>query len=284
MNNESPLIPQGSLLEQKNKGRSRAKIAVFIVLVLHGMGLLAFLLVGCNHSDAPDKSIASNVPAQPSEPAASNPAPAFEPPATNPSTTTAENTNPVSTPPPSTPVTSNPTPAVVEPTPTPPPVTPATTTGDYKIAKGDTFGKIAKKAHISLKALTDANPGIEATKLKVGQTIHVPTSVAPASTSGGATATPGSTSLGATPATSDQIYTVKSGDSLTKIANQLGVKVKALRAANGLRTDKIKVGQKLKVPEKTTPTAAAPSSTELVPTPTPATSPSTSAPVSGAGR
>jgi peptidoglycan endopeptidase LytE len=43
---------------------------------------------------------------------------------------------------------------------------------------------------------------------------------------------------------------VKSGDSLTKIASQFGVSVKALRSFNNLKTDKIVVGQKLKVPAK----------------------------------
>ena len=43
---------------------------------------------------------------------------------------------------------------------------------------------------------------------------------------------------------------MKSGDNLTKIAAQHGTSVKALRAANGLKTDSIKVGQKLKIPAK----------------------------------
>ena len=43
---------------------------------------------------------------------------------------------------------------------------------------------------------------------------------------------------------------MKSGDNLTKIATQHGISVKALRAANGLKTDSIKVGQKLKIPAK----------------------------------
>ena len=34
MNNQNPLIPQGSVLEQKNKGRARVKIAVFFVLAI----------------------------------------------------------------------------------------------------------------------------------------------------------------------------------------------------------------------------------------------------------
>ena len=56
----------------------------------------------------------------------------------------------------------------------------------------------------------------------------------------------------------EQIYTVKSGDNLTKIARQFGTTVKALRAANGLKTDSIKVGQKLKIPAKASAPATAP--------------------------
>ena len=51
---------------------------------------------------------------------------------------------------------------------------------------------------------------------------------------------------------------MKSGDNLTKIATAHGVTVKALRAANGLKTDSIKVGQKLKIPAKTSAPVAAP--------------------------
>src|SRR5882724_6177831 len=51
MNNQSPLVPQGSFLEQKNKGRARVKIAVFFVLAIHGIGLLALLMQGCRRDD-----------------------------------------------------------------------------------------------------------------------------------------------------------------------------------------------------------------------------------------
>src|SRR5215467_6531901 len=52
MNNKSTLDPLGSLLEQKNKGRTRVKIAVFFVLAVHGVGLLALLLQGCHKEEA----------------------------------------------------------------------------------------------------------------------------------------------------------------------------------------------------------------------------------------
>src|SRR3974390_2487450 len=68
MNNQNPPIPQGSALEQKNKGRARMKIAVFFVLAVHGIGLMALLMQGCGQSKEQ---------APPAETAATNPPPAF---------------------------------------------------------------------------------------------------------------------------------------------------------------------------------------------------------------
>lgn len=42
-------------------------------------------------------------------------------------------------------------------------------------------------------------------------------------------------------------YTVKSGDSLIRIAKRYGTTPKAIKAANGLKTDVIRIGQKLKI-------------------------------------
>jgi peptidoglycan endopeptidase LytE len=43
-------------------------------------------------------------------------------------------------------------------------------------------------------------------------------------------------------------YTVVSGDTLSKIAAKFGVTVTALKAANNLTSDIIKLGQKLLIP------------------------------------
>jgi LysM repeat protein len=155
----------------------------------------------------------------------------------------------------------------------PPPmvVTPPTTeaaTAEYVVVKGDTLAKIAKKNGVTLKALKAANPGVEPAKLKVGQKLSVPAS---------ATATP-AVSVGASGG--EGAYTVKSGDTLMKIAKAHGTTVKAIESANNLTTTKIKVGQKLKIPAKAEAlTPAAPvSSTPAVPsqstTPAPANVPS----------
>ena len=41
--------------------------------------------------------------------------------------------------------------------------------GEHAVAKGETLSGIAKKSGISLKALQDLNPGVDATKLRIGQ-------------------------------------------------------------------------------------------------------------------
>ncbi len=48
---------------------------------------------------------------------------------------------------------------------------------------------------------------------------------------------------------SDNVYVIKPGDTLTRIAKTHGTTVKALKAANSLANDRIVVGARLKIPE-----------------------------------
>jgi LysM repeat protein len=224
MNNPSPLLPQGSVLEQntKNKGRARVKIAVFFVLAIHGVGLLALLMQGCKG----EKETASNQTGETNSYAATQQP--FEP--TNP-VVPLDSTNP----PPVTPIVTTLTPVA--------PPDPGVAT-DYVVKSGDTYVTIAKSKKVSVIALKEANPGVEPTKLQIGQKLHIPPPTAP-------TMHTASTGVPATDAnTGDPLYTVKSGDTLIKIASEHKTTVRALRTANSLRTDSIKVGQKLKIPVK----------------------------------
>ncbi len=49
-----------------------------------------------------------------------------------------------------------------------------TTANTYSIHAGDTLGKIARQNHVTVKALAEANPGINPTKLQIGQTLKLP--------------------------------------------------------------------------------------------------------------
>jgi LysM repeat protein len=248
MNNQNPLIPQGSALEQKNKGRARTKIAVFLALAINGTFLMALLMQGCGHSKEATPQ---------TETVPTNQPPAF-----------VETTNPpVTTSSPPAAVTA---PAVVE---APPQVAAPAAGTEYTIVKGDILANIAKNFHVSVKAITDANPGIEPTKLKIGQKIHIPAPSTPA-----AAATVPAAAAETASAGGEQVYSVKSGDNLTKIAAQFGVSVKALRAANALKTDSIKVGQKLKIPAKAVSAPAAAPATPAEPAPASTTSPTPSTP------
>src|SRR5439155_4374500 len=110
----------------------------------------------------------------------------------------------------------------------------------HVVVKGDSFSSIAKKYGVSTKAIAEANPGVDSSHLKIGQKLSVP-----APTARTATGSPGSGTNGG-----DKTYVVKSGDTLFKIAKTTGTTPKALRSANKLRTDQIKVGQKLVIPSK----------------------------------
>jgi LysM repeat protein len=146
-------------------------------------------------------------------------------------------------PPPSVPATSAPPVAIDQLPPTAPP-----NAQEYVIQRGDSYSTIAKKyPGVTVKAIQDANPGVDPLKLQPGKKIMIPAAtVAPVVAPNGSAVSP-------VAATGDQPYVVKSGDTLTTIASRHGTTVKALRAANNLTTDKIKVGQKLKIPVKAAP-------------------------------
>jgi LysM repeat protein len=214
MNNPNPFVPKGSLLEQQNKRRSRIKVGVFCVLAVGIVGLTAMLIQGCKREQTETEN-----------------QPSLE---TN---ETAMNTN-------LPPAVEASNPPVLTSLPIAPPVTEAAAT-EYVVVKGDSFAKIAKKFGVSVKAIKAANPGVEPTKLKVGQKLSIPAS------SGGAAAPAAASALTPTgSSTGEETYTVKSGDTLTKIAKAHGTTVKAIESENNLSTTKIKVGQKLKIPAK----------------------------------
>ena len=238
MNNPNPFVPQGSLLEQKNKTRSRVKVAVFCVIAINVLGLMALLMQGCKR-----ETEAENNPTQP---------------------TVDTNLPPVvdTNLPPMVPTNAPPTPPAMI-TPTPPAVPEAGVT-EYVVVHGDTLSGIAKKFGVTIKAIEAANPGVVPTKLQVGQKLSIP---APT----GNPAAPAATGMVPAGTTSgEEMYTVKSGDTLSKIAKAHNVTVKAIESENNLTTTQIKVGQKLKIPAAAT-AAPAPVPAPAAPIPAPTT-------------
>ena len=124
------------------------------------------------------------------------------------------------------------------------PAAPAPAAVTYKVVKGDTFGGIAHRNGIKLAMLQKANPSItDPNKLRIGQTVNIPAPAAvPAAAPAPAAAKP------APAAAPGGEYVVKNGDALERIARRFKTTSKAIREANGLKSDTIRVGQKLKIP------------------------------------
>ncbi len=159
-----------------------------------------------------------------------------------------------------------PMPAVARPA----PVVPARAmTTPYTVQKGDTVSGVAYRYYLRWQDVLAVNPGLDPKRLRIGQVIQLPGQVdlnrsrsAPAaSATRPVTASPAkieppkvSAPAASGPATT---YTVKKGDSLSVIAYKHGIQTSALRAANNLKSDRILVGQKLKIPGAATSAATA---------------------------
>ena len=137
--------------------------------------------------------------------------------------------------------------------PTPPPTATATPKSlSYTIQSGDTLLQIANRYDTTVRELMNLNGMSEedVRRLRVGQEIKLPASPASTNTSGNSAPSP-------TPST----YVIKSGDLPATIAQQFGITVDALLAANNLsRQDvtRLRIGQVLIIPTGAAATTAAP--------------------------
>lgn len=140
-------------------------------------------------------------------------------------------------------------------TPTPTPTTVAPAAGKYKIASGDTFSSIAAKLYGNRNlyhVIEKANPGVNPTRLKIGQEINVPAPQAVTSIADAITSTP--TVTGTIDASKQ--YRIQAGDTLHHISQKLYGKTKYWaaiydlnKAAIGPDAGRIKVGTVLNLPQ-----------------------------------
>ncbi len=151
-------------------------------------------------------------------------------------------------------------------------VPPAAAPQDYVVQPGDTLEKISKLVYgrkSQWKLIAEANPGINATNLKVGAKLTIPPAPAVSPS------TPPTTSMdaGSMTAMTGRTYTVRPGDTLEKISKEAYGKKsqwKAIAAANpGINPNNLKVGSVLNLPE-------APVVAEVAPVASPKTAPKAS--------
>ncbi len=112
----------------------------------------------------------------------------------------------------------------------------------YVVQSGDNLFRIGLRFGVSVAALKAAN-GLTSNLIYVGQRLVIP---GPGGSTAGATA--GTTTTTTTTTTTATVYVVRAGDNLFRIGLKFGVSVAALKAANGLTSNLIYVGQQLKIP------------------------------------
>ena len=120
----------------------------------------------------------------------------------------------------------------------------------YIVKNGDYLGRIASRNRCTVAQIKRWN-GLKSNNIRVGQRLVIyrggsgpSTSSSSSSTASVTSSTSSTTSKSSTPAGT---YTVKSGDTLSGIAARHGVTVNQLKQWNGLTSNNIKIGQKLKL-------------------------------------
>ena len=103
----------------------------------------------------------------------------------------------------------------------------------YTVKAGDSLWNIAGRYGTTVNELKVLN-NLATNNLQIGQVLRVPSSES-----------------GDTGTQTGTTYTVKSGDSLWKIANNYGTTVNQIKTLNGLTSDNLSIGQTLLIPSNT---------------------------------
>jgi LysM repeat protein len=133
----------------------------------------------------------------------------------------------------------------------------------YKVVKGDALIKIANRYNVTVTELQKWN-NLSGTLIYPGQVLKVsaPATTTTAPTTSGLTQqNTGNTSNSVT------VHIVKKGDSLWKLARDYKTTIQELKSLNGLTSDIIYVGQKLKVSEKKSTPLKNPPANQVSPSP-----------------
>ena len=100
----------------------------------------------------------------------------------------------------------------------------------HRVRSGESLYTIGKRYGVSVDRLKAAN-GLRRNTVRVGQELVIP-----------------ARSSGASTASSGKVHRVRSGDTLSEIARRYGTTVSKLRSANGLTSNRLRIGQELKIP------------------------------------
>ena len=127
----------------------------------------------------------------------------------------------------------------------------------YVVQNGDYLARISKKFNVTINSIKRLNPSVKKDVVRVGQKLKIPGKVDvglqnAASVKAPAAKTAKKSTVAAFAGATKE-YVVRNGDTLGSIAYGNGINIRQLKALNGLTSDSLKIGQKLKVPaEKVT--------------------------------
>ena len=129
----------------------------------------------------------------------------------------------------------------------------------YVVRGGDTLGGICHKYKVKKADVLALNPGMDPNKIFVGRTIKLPGNIEEAKSAPApkAAAAKDAGAKKAAPAAKREYkpytgetkeYVVKAGDTIGAIAYSNGINIRQFKELNGLSSDVIRVGQKVKIP------------------------------------
>ncbi len=233
------------LASDERRGRVRGPVLAGVIAGLHVAAISGFLMIqGCGTKQpAVEPPPAPVMPprADVSAPALVMPRPSFQPP-----------------------VGVEPAPATLEGVQT------------HTVAAGESLSRIAARYGVSVRELQQLNEIKDPNRVRIGQKLKLPAYAESAPSA--APAAPKKETKPARPVVAAQgEYVVQSGDSLSRIAARHGTTVAALKEANGLKSDVIRIGQKLKIPAGASKPASAPARASA-PAPAPEPAPASAVP------
>ena len=116
----------------------------------------------------------------------------------------------------------------------------------YVVQNGDYLAKISKRFNVTIASIKRIN-SLKTDTIRIGQKLKIPGKV-DVGEQKAAAAAPAAKKAPASFSGATKEYVVKGGDTLGGIAHSYGVNSRQLKDMNGLSSDVIRVGQKLKVP------------------------------------
>ena len=108
----------------------------------------------------------------------------------------------------------------------------------HRVRSGETLSTIARRYGSSVNSIVRANNLRSRHRIRAGQRLKIPTRGAPA---------PASNAVAYSGKPTSTSYSVRRGDSLWKLASRYGTTVDRIKRDNGLSSDRLYVGQQLRI-------------------------------------